>query len=106
MATKTAAKRAAWSAPTPTDIAHRRAVGRGAYNSVRKLNADHRAVEMFRRLVDLEFVRGSNALIAREFGVSAATVSRAMARLPRPPSQICCPLCGAVQLGETVHLTR
>ena len=92
--------RSEWGAPTTTDIVHRRAAGRAHYNSVRKLVADQRAVEIFKRLVAYNFTRGAQARVAREFGVSRSTVSRVLDRLPRPPNQIRCPLCGAVPLDD------
>lgn len=95
--------RAAWRAPTSADVAFRRASGRRRYNSVRKLRADLRAVQIYRRLVECEFAKGSQARIAREFGVSQSTVSRAMNRLPRPPGELRCPLCGAVRLSEELE---
>jgi hypothetical protein len=95
--------RAKWAAPTSTDIAYRRAAGRRRYNSVRKLRADLRAVQIFRRLVECEFARGAQRKIAAEFGVSQSTVSRAMDRLPRPPGQLRCPLCGALRLDPDLE---
>lgn len=97
--------RAQWSAPTSSDVVHRRAKGRGRYNSVRKLRTRLRDAKMFRRLADYGFARGAQARVAREFGVSPSTVCRVMSRLPGPPDPIRCPLCRAVPLDEILAST-
>jgi len=104
MTTKTAASRAAWHQPTSTAEAFRRSRERRAYNAARRFRADQLAIEIFRRLCALDFVRGSQSRVAEDLGVSAATVSRAVARLPMPPDELKCPVCGAVSLGESVHI--
>lgn len=73
--------RAAWHAATTTDVVHARAAGRAHVNSIRRLNRDLRAAQMFERYVDLRCAYGSRARIAREFGCSRSTVYRALRRM-------------------------
>ena len=80
-----------WSAPTSWDEACRRASGRRWYNSVRQFRAAQRQAEVARRLRELALRRGAQARLARELGVSAATINRdvqVLLRLNR-----CCPTC-------------
>lgn len=72
--------RAEWHQPTSTAEAHARANGRAAYNAARKRAADAQARAIVTRLVQLGPVRGAQAQVAREHGVSKATVSRSLLR--------------------------
>jgi hypothetical protein len=83
-----------WSAPTSLDEVRRRAGGRRHYNAWRQHLALFRRCKVSRLLGRYKlFERGTVTAIARELGVSVATVSRdlqAMLREHQP-----CPHCGA-----------
>lgn len=79
--------------------------GRRRYNSMRQTRAAMRQAEMIHVLVDNDMsllTRGTQAALARRFGVSDATASRdlnvilAMARTGSPS----CPLCGSRPLTD------
>lgn len=75
-----------WSATTTADEAHRRAGGRRAYNARRRTLAIQRRARvalLLRQFAEAGVFRGAQARVARELGVSAATVSRDAAALLR-----------------------
>ena len=84
--------REAWSASTSTDEAHRRVAGRRQYNATRQLRAIMRRAEVIGLLDQLGYGHGVQVVIARRLGVSAATVSRDVARILAAPRR--CPRCG------------
>lgn len=83
-----------WSDHIPTGEAHRRASGRRAYNAQRQREAWARRVEVAKRLKETGLQRGARAQIARELGVSEATVSRDVAAML--PIAMECPCCGSI----------
>lgn len=84
----------AWSFPTTPDEVARRAGGRRHYNAWRQFRALHRRSEVARRLtVQGAFRRGFQARLARELGVSRATICRDVRELRR--FGYSCPRCGA-----------
>jgi hypothetical protein len=89
-------KRSGWSEPTSDDEAHRRAAGRRHYNSVRRFRATCRRLQVARLLCVQGglTVHGTQARLARELGVSRATICRDVARLLRESYP--CPHCGAL----------
>jgi DNA invertase Pin-like site-specific DNA recombinase len=88
---------AAWSATTTPDEVARRAGGRKHYNTWRKwLAFRRRYVEVARRLfAQGAWTRGVQARLARELGVSRATISRDVQYLKRQ-GHYSCPACGAM----------
>lgn len=80
-----------WSAPTTPDIAHRRVGGRRRYNSMRQLEAAFRRQDVANGLIRYGWVHGVQARLARELGVSQATISRDVAWLMYDLSA--CPTC-------------
>ncbi len=84
----------AWSFPTTPDEVARRAAGRRHYNCWRQHVAFYRRMEISRRLtVQGAFRRGYQARLARELGVSRATICRDVRELLR--SGYPCRHCGA-----------
>jgi DNA-binding NarL/FixJ family response regulator len=71
----------AWSALTTAEQAHARAAGRRHYNVVRQLYATLRRAEVARLLRAYGYDWGVQARIARQLGVSQATVSRDVAAI-------------------------
>lgn len=67
-----------WSAATDFETACRRAAGRRRYNATRRVNARLRQLEVLHLLRAYGMVHGVQARIARELGVSQATISRDM----------------------------
>jgi HTH domain len=85
---------AAWSAPTTPDEMARRAGGRKRYNTWRKSMAFYRRCEISRLLTAQgAFRRGYQTKLARQLGVSRATVCRDVAALRREGRP--CTACGA-----------
>ena len=89
-----------WSAPTTSDEAYRRASGRRAYNSRRKGAALERRIQVaraFTEIVEEEGLgvlgRGVQARLARQFGVSKATMTRDTQFLWRWLAHRQCPSC-------------
>ena len=71
-----------WSTPTDFDTVCRRAAGRRRYNAVRQFRAAYRQVEVIRLLRQYGlFTHGTQARIARELGVSRATICRDVAAI-------------------------
>jgi hypothetical protein len=91
-----------WSARVPTHEMQRRAGGRRGLNAVRQFRADLRRLEVSRRLRAYGLLRrGAQARIARELGVSEATISRDVAVLMgTAPRAGRCPLCGRGGLDD------
>lgn len=82
-----------WTAPTDAATAHRRAGGRRRYNAQRALLAAYRRTQLV-KLLDVHgglLVRGAQAQIARELGVSRATICRDLTILQRRWQQGCDP---------------
>jgi hypothetical protein len=83
-----------WTKLTTHDEAIRRAGGRNRYNSVRKLNALLRMVEINRLVDEYGMGHGVRQRIADELGVHRSTISRQLrpyCRTPRrtePPSTV------------------
>jgi hypothetical protein len=88
-----------WSRLTTADVAVARARGRARYNEIRRVRAAQRTIEIVRRMAGYGFARGAQARVARELRVAPSTVSKALAKLPSPPADSRCPLCGAVRLS-------
>lgn len=86
---------AAWSAPTTPEAAARRAGGRRRYNAQRKFVAEYRRT-ILRELLFAKGrlrERGVQAKLARDLGVSRATICRDIRVLLRECQP--CPCCGA-----------
>jgi hypothetical protein len=75
-------KRSGWSEPTSDDEAHRRAAGRRHYNSVRRFRATCRRMQVARLLCvqGALTAHGTQVRLARQLGVSRATICRDVAR--------------------------
>jgi hypothetical protein len=88
-------KSAHWSDRAPWAEVCRRAGGRRAYNRVRRIRAAFRRREVARllRVQGALFERGTQARLARQLGVSRATICRDIAALSREGGP--CPQCGA-----------
>lgn len=84
-----------WSANTSWEIVCKRAAGRKGYNWARGNVAFYRRCRIAHRLLDLPLRRGVQRVLAAEFGVSEATISRDLASL-RPFARWC-PTCGRLQ---------
>jgi hypothetical protein len=82
----------------------RLASGRRHYNSVRRFRAQLRRREVARllRARGTLFDRGTQARLARELGVSRATISRDVAVLLR--TNYPCPRCGALTAPQRGHV--
>jgi hypothetical protein len=67
-----------WTAPTSWDAVCRRAAGRRRYNAARKELRNARRAEIICRAKGMSWWRlyGIQAALARELGVSRATISR------------------------------
>ena len=72
-------RKTAWSARTSWDTVCKRAAGRRHYNSVRALRATMRRRQVLTLLAAGGWTYGSQAQIARQLGVSEATISRDLA---------------------------
>jgi hypothetical protein len=85
-----------WSEPTSTDEAHARAAARRHYNALRREHAQQRRNQVLQLLGDYGGLhRGVQARIARQLGVSEATISRDLrAVLTGYDRHAFCPLCG------------
>jgi predicted DNA-binding transcriptional regulator YafY len=83
-----------WGAPTSWDEVCRRAAGRARYHAMRRAQRVLRRRKVLRLLRRYGCCHGVQARIARELGVSEATVSRDVAALLL--SQAPCPCCGTV----------
>jgi hypothetical protein len=97
---------AAWSAPTTADEVARRAGGRKHYNSWRRwLAFCRRHTEVARRLfAQGAWTRGVQARLARELGVSRATICRDVQYLLRQ-GHYPCPHCRALgRLPKSLNL--
>jgi hypothetical protein len=86
---------AAWTAPTTPEAAARRAGGRRRYNAQRQFVAKYRRAILSKLLFAKGrlFERGTQAQLARDLGVSRATICRDVKALLREGHP--CPLCGA-----------
>jgi hypothetical protein len=84
-----------WSAPTSWEEVTKRAAGRAKYNSLRQFQAALRRRQVLTLLGEYGWSYGVPARIARQLGVSAATLSRDLARLM--PLMIECPTCGQLR---------
>ena len=90
----------------------RAAGGRRHYNAIRRERAEFRRSEIVRYLaaegISL-LARGTQASLARRFGVSEATISRDVeaiySREHEPGWPRCCPLCGAKPINLEGALT-
>jgi hypothetical protein len=79
-----------WSVPVPNTVAYRRACGRRRYNAARRQQRDERRYRVFTlyweilasRLPGIPKHWGVGTLIARQLGVSRATVCRDLQRMP------------------------
>jgi len=99
--------RVQWSAPTHSSEVARRAGGRRAYNFRRQLIAAERRALVMELVVEARLAAagrplvGLQSILARRFGVSAATISRdlAKARL-RARRSTTCPHCGVRSAPE------
>jgi hypothetical protein len=70
-----------WSQPTSWAEVKRRAAGRAKYNKVRQVRAAWRRRDVLTLLREIGWSYGSQAAIARQLGVSEATISRDLAKL-------------------------
>ncbi len=89
-----------WSAATGTQEACKRAGGRRHFNAVRQFRALHRRMKIVESLrVQGSFAeRGVQARLARQLGVSEATISRDIAAILKISAP--CPTCGALAYSE------
>jgi hypothetical protein len=69
----------AWSQPTTWAEVKKRAAGRYKYNALRQLRAAVRRRDVLTLLGEVGWTYGSQAAIARQLGVSEATISRDLA---------------------------
>jgi DNA-binding CsgD family transcriptional regulator len=83
-----------WSQPTSWAEVKKRAAGRYKYNALRQVRAALRRREVLRLLGELGWTYGSQAQIARQLGVSEATISRDLAMLLPLVKE--CPTCGGL----------
>jgi DNA invertase Pin-like site-specific DNA recombinase len=74
-------RKTAWSQPTTRDEVKRRAAGRYKDNALRQLRAAVRRREVLKWLGAFGWTCGSQAAIARQLGVSEATISRDLATI-------------------------
>jgi DNA invertase Pin-like site-specific DNA recombinase len=68
-----------WSRPTSWAEVKRRAAGRYKYNAIRRVQAQLRRREVLKLLGEIGWTYGSQVRIARQLGVSEATISRDLA---------------------------
>jgi hypothetical protein len=90
--------RQAWTQPTSDAAAWARAGGRRHYNSLRQLHAELRRAQVARLLLDGGLHRGTQAQIARQLGVSEATISRDIVAIFAAGRPRRCPCCGCGDL--------
>jgi len=84
-----------WTALTTLDEVRRRAGGRNRYNSLRRDMAAFRRLDVIRLVRRFHGLRrGVQARIARELGISEATVSRDLQALLH--RGYVCPTCGSI----------
>jgi|SRR5215213_4133647 len=74
-------------APKSAEEAYRRAGGRRRYHAQRRREAEERRARVAELVVQWGWVQGTQARIARELGVSEATVSRDMRRIYAGPER-------------------
>jgi hypothetical protein len=90
-----------WSAPTSWDEVVRRAAGRRKYHALRRFQRALRRQQVAELLTRYGLRPGVRARIARELGVSQATISRDVKAVEE--SMAPCPCCGSLvpreQLG-------
>jgi DNA invertase Pin-like site-specific DNA recombinase len=93
---------AGWSSPVSTAEAYARAAGRRHYNAKRRDQALARQAEIVRRWDRAALLGAPNPLayggktrLAREFGVSAATVTRDLRRIRERLERLPCPVCSS-----------
>jgi hypothetical protein len=94
-------RKTAWSQPTTWAEVKRRAVGRYKYNKVRQVRAAVRRREVLTLLGELGWTYGSQAAMARQLGVSEATISRDLAKIL--PLMQECATCGGLTPREWWH---
>jgi len=90
-----------WSQPTTWAEVTRRAAGRQKYNALRQLRAAMRRREVLTLLGECGWTYGSQAAIARQLGVSEATISRDLAKIL--PLMQECATCGGLRPREWWH---
>jgi hypothetical protein len=83
-----------WGSPTTWDEVQRRAAGRRRYHALRRLWRELRRGEVVKLLARYGYSHGVQARIARELGVSEATICRDVRAtlLTHGP----CPRCGTI----------
>jgi len=86
-----------WSERTDDETMRRRAAGRRHYNAVRRFRAAWRRREVARLVLEGGAGWGYQARIARELGVSRATVCRDVAWLHA--ESLPCPNCGRLRVA-------
>lgn len=79
-------RRSEWGKPVSADEAHRRAGGRARYNATRENRASKRRQQLLAMLRGKHPRRGELASLARQCGVSKATICRDVAMLQRTGS--------------------
>src|SRR5689334_18722780 len=83
-----------WGAPTSWEEVCRRKAGRDRYHAVRRVQREVRRIEVLKLLHKWGYVWGTQARIARELGVSPATVSRDVSAILNTHAP--CPVCETV----------
>lgn len=83
-----------WSGATSTDEVARRAAGRRLYNARRSEEREWRRLDVLAYLQERGWYHGLQAKIARELGVSEATISRDIASILYTNQW--CPTCGTL----------
>jgi DNA-binding CsgD family transcriptional regulator len=73
--------------PKSAEEAYRRAGGRRRYHARRKRDAEERRARVAELIIQWGWVQGTQARIARELGVSEATISRDMRRIYAGPDR-------------------
>jgi DNA-binding NarL/FixJ family response regulator len=73
--------------PKSAEEAYRRAGGRRRYHAQRKREAEERRARVAELVMQWGWVQGTQARIARELGVSEATISRDMRRIYAGPER-------------------
>ena len=84
-------RKSAWSHPTSWAEVKKRAAGRYKYNALRQVRATVRRRDVLTLLGEIGWSYGSQAAIARQLGVSEATISRDLAKIL--PLMQECPSC-------------
>jgi DNA-binding NarL/FixJ family response regulator len=87
-------KASEWAQRTDNDSVARRAGGRRRHNAVRQTIATVRRFDVLRLSMAMGFRHGSQAEIARQLGVSQATITRDVRQVLREIASKC-PTCGA-----------